>query len=313
MIKDIIFHLCISLLIIEVSPIELPGQNVKIEYENLDGKYHFYSLNQTPATYTITVNFKRLENLRVSSGRPYQFKAPPGRFKIFELRRENEERTTSFDYSYRTIRGCIDAKPRSVTYAMPVAKGKRTTVRQLSYLGAKYGGLSSPKDFYALSFSMQEGDTIHASRRGRVVEIKDDAEPVEKEGLLYKRGANYVVIQHDDCTYAEYKLFGKRKVLCRVGQLVNVGDPLGIVDASNFESGDHVRFSVYYYLEQDVLKAGVLTDEKHNNAYVKPIFATEGGAISLAINSAYTATYDDEIVMQEMSRRQKKKYLQSRP
>ncbi len=129
---------------------------------------------------------------------------------------------------------------KSIVYELPYLPGKKVTIVQ------GYNGWFSHKGENALDFWMRKGQTICASRGGTVIETRSDS---KKGGpsMKYIGDGNYVIIKHNDSTYAAYWHMMYNSVMIKVGDTVSAGQPIGKVGSTGFSSGPHLHFEVYYY------------------------------------------------------------------
>ena len=91
---------------------------------------------------------------------------------------------------------------------------------------------------------MPEGTEIRAARAGVVVNVRQDV-AVGGPDLALKKDFNYVIVRHDDGTFAEYNHLQKNGVRAKVGQKVDVGALLGLSGNTGFSSGPHLHFAVF--------------------------------------------------------------------
>ena len=91
---------------------------------------------------------------------------------------------------------------------------------------------------------MPTGTRACAARDGTVVAFRQDSAvgaPREK----YENAANYVVVQHDDGTFAEYLHLKQNGVAVSLGQKVKAGETLGFSGSTGFSSEPHLHFAVF--------------------------------------------------------------------
>ena len=137
---------------------------------------------------------------------------------------------------------------------------------------------------------MHSGDTIYATRRGRVTEVSDDAN-LTNSGYTFAREGNYVEVVHNDCSFGKHTVFRDSGIFLQPGDWVEAGQPLGNVGGERYAEGPHVRFSVRYHLEQPILdKDGHPTERTEYWAYVPVNFwVKDKGKIHLAKGTTYTS------------------------
>lgn len=161
----------------------------------------------------------------------------------------------------------------SFPYALPVKHGKETAWRT-----------DSLENQLTLNFSIPEGDTVYATRGGVVCKAGDEGQ---------------VLVYHADCTFAAYLMLESKFV--SPGSEIHAGEPIGVA------SSEGVSIS-FYYLD----KAQFRRSEKVANypyAHFVPIFRTDEGDVRPEEGETYCAVTDDELITQEMGRREKRQYL----
>lgn len=303
----------LSLLLLFTSNFLFSQKIIEIKYEKdrTGTGYVFECQNNSFVNYTVTIDFSTLVNLSADVPMPYKTTVSPGNNRLFKLSVTNTGSSTNFNYSISYQKGCEKTKvDTTFAYLLPVSPSKTTRVFELTNLGEKYAQKSPPKDWYALGFKVEEGDTVFAARKGIVGEAVSD-KIVAGESLSFSRDVNYVEIQHDDCTFAKYELFKQNGVFVKVGETVQAGQPLGIISSKNFSSGTQMRMSVYYSFVENILKAGKKTDDKYYQAYVPIRFWAEGTVQKLEKSKNYTSEHPEVLITKEMSKKEKKRRLES--
>lgn len=278
------------------------GQSNTIEttYEELaDGSYALYAENTSHTIYTISLTFNKLENSRsFVVGDTYYTAIGRGRKQIAIMRPEFIGKTVSFSYktSYRI--GDMTIKPdTNFVYLFPLQKGKKVEVRNMISIKAS---ITKQDDniFTGNQFMTNKGDTIVASRAGLVGEIKDDV-PISEKIKKYDQTENFVRIHHADGTFAKYILFKLGGIFVKPGDRVIAGQPLGIIDGSDYQSGSHLSFSV------------TISDIKYIT--LVPIFFLAPDKIGkISDKESYISQHPEEFITLEMSKKEKKKYLSNK-
>ncbi len=96
---------------------------------------------------------------------------------------------------------------------------------------------------YAFDFVAAAGSTIRAARRGEVIFVRED-----QTGNSYEDPncsncmANWVMVQHEDGTVADYVHLPTNGAWVSVGQYLERGDAIGAVGNTGFSSGPHLHF-----------------------------------------------------------------------
>ena len=97
---------------------------------------------------------------------------------------------------------------------------------------------------YAIDFSLPEGAEVIATRRGKVVELKNNSKEWGTT-TKYVGKANYVTIEHNDETYTEYVHLGYKKIVVKIGEKVKKGQLLGYIGYSGCMTETHLHFNVF--------------------------------------------------------------------
>jgi Peptidase family M23 len=297
----------------EIKREELETHKIVVRHErDAMGNYVFICENKTFCTYTVEVSFTEMINLQSDIIFPFRISVSPGQQRIFTLRKSMQG-PPRLRYHYQSVKGCLNSNvDTGFTYLLPVAPGKETHVSELSYIATKYAGESQPKGWYDLGIHMHAGDTVFAARRGRVT-ITSDQAVLPDSGYTFAKEENFVEIVHNDCTFARYTVFRDSSIFVQPGDWVEAGQPLGIVGGEKYAEGPHVRFSVYYHLDQDVLdKDGQKTDKIQHWAYVPLHFwIKDKGKVHLATKTTYTSEHPADLITQEMTKRDARKWKET--
>lgn len=286
---------------------------IKYEKDRAGSAYVFECTNHSFVSYIVEINFSTLTNLSADVSLPFKGTVTPGSNRLFTLKPTGTSGTPNFNYSYSFRKGCLNSKPEvDFPYLLPIQADKTAQSFELYNISEKYANESAPKDWYALGIKTTEGDTIYASRKGVVGEVVSDQKEVSGENVSFNRNINFIEIQQEDCTFAKYELFKENGVFVKVGEPVQAGQPLGVIGGRNFSSGSHVRLSVYYAYVETVKKEGKDTNKKNYSAYVPIQFWIDGKLQKLEKNTTYKSEHPESIVTKEMTKREKKKWLENR-
>ena len=144
-------------------------------------------------------------------------------------------------------------------------------------------------------FTMNALDTVYAVRGGVVCKNNDQG-LLDKEKTLETKGA--LLIYHADCTFALYDNLLLKFV--REGENIKVGQPVGILSTKKPLS------IAFFFLDKNKFADGNRRGVPHS--HFNPIFHTTTGNIKLKENITYTNEWSDELITQEMSKAEKKKY-----
>ena len=173
-------------------------------------------------------------------------------------------------------------------YLFPYQHGEKFEVSQ-----THFGRYSHNDDMnrYAVDFNMPTGTAVHAARSGIVAEIKQDSN-IGGTGDRYAHFANYILIAHDDGSFAQYVHLQQNGARVQIGEQVLAGDHIGLSGNTGNSSGPHLHFDVRipstdgYLLSIPVIFHGVDGDvevpQEYSYHYAvhpgKPAFTVELGS-----------------------------------
>ena len=192
--------------------------------------------------------------------------------------------------TYRYYRGDMNGKINvDFKYALPIKQGTSSNIH-----------LQDNSD-YTIVFDLSESvDTVYACRGGIVCD--DVLHDTSSKG--YQKVTNIVTIFHNDGTMAEYKLFSRPLVYA--GDVVKVGDPIAVCDPSSIGV---VSVGVYF-LDKNKVK---VKDDGRKHSHFKPFYhVSDSGAIRLEPGNSYTAEITEEMILQDMSKSEQKKYQKNK-
>ncbi|MFK7806554.1 MAG: M23 family metallopeptidase [Saprospiraceae bacterium] len=107
-----------------------------------------------------------------------------------------------------------------------------------------YDGKFSHKKIKALDFLLPYETTILCARSGKVLKVIDH----NNKGCGTKKCAsfnNYILIEHEDGTIANYSHLSPYSSLVTEGQNINVGNPIAKSGSTGWSTIPHLHFEVY--------------------------------------------------------------------
>lgn len=125
----------------------------------------------------------------------------------------------------------------SYAYSLPYQKGHAHILAQ-GYLSTL-----SHKGEYALDFKMKKGTKVCAAREGIVVATREDS---KKGGYNWKyiNEGNYIIIKHEDGTFANYWHLNYDGALVNTGDTVQAGQVIGLSGNTGYSAFPHLHFEV---------------------------------------------------------------------
>lgn len=150
-------------------------------------------------------------------------------------------------------------------YALPYLKGKRYKVLQGQNTNFTHKGNFSK---YAIDFKMNIGQTVCAIRGGLVVNIKENSN-IGGKHKKYLKHANYIVIAHNDGTYAQYVHLKKEGAIVKIGDSIKQGEPIGYSGNTGLSTEPHLHFAVYKPTKNGFVSIPFLLNSFHSSKYKK--------------------------------------------
>ncbi|MFT7561935.1 MAG: murein DD-endopeptidase MepM/ murein hydrolase activator NlpD [Flavobacteriales bacterium] len=220
----------------------------KIIKKTLDnGNVELYGDNDNPMPLWLSMRFTNPRNLNIKLANDSGIELKPyGRQELLAtLSPKNAKKSYDISYSINYAPGGnpkLFKADENHVYLLPFAHGKKYKLGQ-GYFGKATHQKPNP---YALDFNMETGTSIHASRAGLVIDLKEDS---DKGGSSprFNTYANYVSIMHSDGSVAEYAHLQKNGVLINIGDTVKAGQKIALSGDTGQSSGPHLHFDIYKY------------------------------------------------------------------
>ena len=156
----------------------------------------------------------------------------------------------------------------SYIYTLPFEHKKKV------FLVQGYESMFSHKGEKALDFKVKTGTKVCAARGGVVIAARKDS---DRRGLKPENlsDGNYIFIQHEDGTVANYWHFKTDAVLVNVGDTVQTGQLIGFSGNTGYSAFPHLHFEV----------------RGNDNVQLPTRFYTQQGVIYLRPGKFYKTLY----------------------
>jgi hypothetical protein len=301
------FTLLVCILLLTGVDANSQRRDVEITYKrNTDNSVDFNFRKHVPGCFWVVIKFNSLSNTNQSTYSGY-VQGTSGR--VLTLKPKNANQGIGFSYSFRYHRGkALHRLKDDFVYLLPFENNIKTKVQKLGYL-AKSLGKGAPDSWIAFQFRTDNEEMVLAARKGLVVKVVDEYISDTTKNCYFKDGVNEVMIEHKDGTLARYSGFKGGSIKVKEGQRVYPQDELGLSGRYDSNTAHKLHFCLYYlntpYIDD------LNTQEKKMNrfTYVNPRFHWKGGESIILPRNDYVAEATEELIMQEFSRREKKKYL----
>lgn len=229
-------------LVVHLAAFACSDQGVTVTKETVGNTVRIYAASRDGMHVTLEFTAE-LQNMRSSPALPTTVTiAGPQRRLIAELSQADRRQPWRYNYRYRYYRGHPGGQPADVLYRLPYRAGERYRVGQGNF--GKFSHRPGTGDEYAFDFDMPEGTTVCAARGGVVAGVRSDS-TAGGPNPTFSNCANFVMIRHDDGTYADYLHLQAGGVRVKVGQRVDAGQPLGLSGNTGWSTRPHLHFVVF--------------------------------------------------------------------
>lgn len=283
------------------------NDEIKVEYTRDEAGVEIKATNQSNTPKIIVLTLTTLENFSSYDGNPViKTVMPNSTFGICKLKIVDKARGTNFNYRYQYISGTNEVRPDPLAvYLLPVKDGESTRIGNVTSI-EKYLKRSDDEKVMGYSFEAEQNDTIYAIRKGIVYGIEDSKGDYTNE--FYKSDQNKLSVYHKDGTIAQYIRIKKGSALVKDGEKVEAGHPLALATSKVDEKARFLITCSYY----DAKKSKELNKPFEFTYYFPKFLTAESKQTELTLNETYTSTHPIDIITLEMTKREKKKYLEKR-
>lgn len=232
--------------LLEVRQAEVYDPINRVTLDTVGGKDKFKltAYNEYYGPVEVTIRADKFENMACNYRLPCSIIVEPRRKKdLVSMWVANPK----LGYAYTYTQAIIPGDPSAVhddnaVYQMPISPADAGSVRisQGFNTNRTHNELQS---LYAIDIPATGGTLVRAARGGIVMDVANDffrSGKAEK----YKGMANYVRILHNDGTMALYAHLQLESAQVKMGQQVNVLQPLGRVGSTGFSEGPHLHYVV---------------------------------------------------------------------
>jgi len=294
-------------IVIFITPVKSQSNLITLETENnADGSITLNANNPASTRYTIKVNFTSLTGfLNTGISNPYINSIGTGKVQVTKLTPDKNAGSRSLGYTYSYYAGMAYRKPPSnfTHYILPISVGKTTKVTKVEELRSILGQ-KSEATYYSQAFSYVLGDTICATRAGYVYNINDELKQGEGGNTVFTNNRNKIYIEHKDGTLGYYTILSPINCLVQNGDFVIPGQAIAVF---NKESEKYrILFSVFY-LDEEKIRVEKPTDV-YNTMSTNYYLNENANSTTLIENQKYESVRSIEIITEELSKREKKKF-----
>ncbi|OHD17823.1 MAG: hypothetical protein A2086_12560 [Spirochaetes bacterium GWD1_27_9] len=261
---------------------------IDVYYKQINDKqYTFFANNSNFCPYQVLVKVEVPEGMQITDSLPFYKVVPPQQNNVylFSILTNDITKDLKFKFNFNFSMGSPDlSNDVNFEYIFPFQENEEIKLTQA------YNGRYSHKGWtkYSLDFGMNVGTPICAARNGVVVAVKSDSSRGGRS-YRYRYMANYIIIYHDDGSFASYMHLKKNGSLVKIGDRVNQGDLIGYSGNTGWSRGPHLHFMVYKptvlsyqtYATLFIGENGLITELKSKTKYFsyhkkKELIVSEG-------------------------------------
>ena len=283
------------------------NNNITLQSETAtDGNIIINATNLANCKYTVVIHFTELSGYtNLFGSNTYMTTINEGKTQLLKLITDKNAGSRAYNYRYTYYPGTAFRKaPNNYAhYLLPVSEHKTTRASKISSI-SKIFDQTSDSEVFSDGFTYKLGDTICASRAGIIYNIFDESKEGEGRNTYFSSQRNNISIQHKDGTVGRYSLLAPIKSLVENGDFVIPGQPIAYF---NKESDKYVLLFAVFYLDEAKLKS-------ENNKEIYTLLPANfyvndvESSIMLQGNQTYTNNKSAKIIVEELSKKEKKKF-----
>jgi hypothetical protein len=284
-----VFTIILVLLFVYQLNAQVPTINaavqVSTDFDQSRGQLTFSTHNIDFCDYCVHIFFLDVDGFEgISYNQGTSAIVGPGKRQIRIYKTKTGATRHIYRYYYKIYRGNSVKKPNTdFIYALPVVVGDTVTATKEGY-----------EDGYQVFFGLPT-DTVYACRSGVMCDDNLSGYPV---------GLSQITLYHVDGSFSGYVFKGKPLVY--PGEKIKMGSPIAVVE--RYLDKYSVCLSTYF-LDRNK----VTSNFPRKHTHFLPFFQTANeGKAQLQNEKIYTCELTDEMRMQEMSKREKKKLLKNK-
>lgn len=214
---------------------------VEISKEKVGKTYQIYARNTNPCPVSVLFTFESNNTCGIPSQR-ILVEANAQKQLLFTIAACNPKNAFKFNYRFNYWLGDTELSQydKSFVYMLPFPEGTSYKVMQ------GYFGEYSHQNEHSIDFEMPEGSKIVAMRAGVVVLVKQDSNRGGGSKSFANDG-NYVLIYHEDGTFASYFHLKKDGSVVQEGEKVQQGQLIGYSGNTGWSSSPHLHISIFSF------------------------------------------------------------------
>ena len=302
------------LLLLLFIPLVSFGQRDIIEVDyiiNNDKSVSFNYKKNRPGSYFLILEFNSLNNTRANTFKRV-INSPSG--SLTKLKPTNPDEGIGFRYSFKYYKGNLNSKIQyDYPYILPFDKGTTNFANELYSIKNTYLKKDLPKNWKSYSFEFENSEIIRAIRKGIVIEVINKFKSKSDKVYSYYSEKNSIEIEHKDGSIASYKGFGDNQINVKIGQLVFPQTKLGELAKYDAREKYRLYLSLYSFKTIEGKSLNNIKSSDIEINYITPKFYINGDIKELKNRERFEVDYNEDVLFNEMRRREIKKYKSKKP